>query len=90
MQNIEDVIYEVLARVMQEEGLESVEIADTATLVDDLGLKSLHLARVLALLEVELELDYDPFVSGDVPITGIRTVRDLCNAYAADPTKTAK
>jgi|APMI01.1.fsa_nt_gi acyl carrier protein len=80
MPNTDDVIHETLARVMREEGLDPAGIADDARLVDDLGLKSLHIARVLALLE--LELDRDPFVSGDVPITSIRTVGDLCDAYA--------
>lgn len=79
MNTIEDVIYDVLARVMQDEGLAAVEITDSARLVDDLGLKSLHIARALALLE--LELDYDPFGSGAVPITSVQKVRDLCAAY---------
>jgi len=79
MNTTEDVIYEVLTRVMQDEGLAAIEITDSARLIDDLGLKSLHIARTLALLE--LELDYDPFGSGTVPITGVQTVRDLCAAY---------
>lgn len=85
MKNIDDIIYEVLARVMREEGLEPTDITDATPLVDDLGLKSLHIARVLAMLELELDLDNDPFVSGDVPITSIRTVGDLCDAYAPNP-----
>lgn len=79
MNTTEDVIHEVLARVMEEENVAAVEITDSSRLVDDLGLKSLHIARVLAMLE--LELDYDPFGSGTVPITGVQTVRDLCAAY---------
>ena len=47
-------------------------------LVDQLGLTSLHLARLIAVLEIEL--DVDPF-SDDVPITSVRTVRDLLEAY---------
>ncbi|MGW6935774.1 acyl carrier protein [Lentzea sp. NPDC054927] len=47
-------------------------------LVDQLGLESLHLARLVAVLE--LELDADPF-SDEVPITGVRTVGDLLDAY---------
>lgn len=79
MNTTEDVIYEVLARVMREEGLEAAGFTDQSRLIDDLGLKSLHVARILAMLE--LELDYDPFGSGAVPITGMQTVRDLCAAY---------
>lgn len=79
MNTTEDVIYDVLARVMEEENVAAVEITDSSRLIDDLGLKSLHIARILAMLE--LELDYDPFGSGSVPITGVQTVRDLCAAY---------
>lgn len=79
MNTTEDVIYDVLARVMEEENVAAVEITDSSRLIDDLGLKSLHIARILAMLE--LELDYDPFGSGTVPITGVQTVRDLCAAY---------
>lgn len=47
-------------------------------LVDQLGLESLHLARLVAVLE--LELDTDPF-SDEVPVTSVRTVGDLLRAY---------
>jgi acyl carrier protein len=47
-------------------------------LVDHLGLRSLDLARIVAVLEVELGLD--PF-SELVPITDVRTVGDLSGAY---------
>ncbi|MGA5562211.1 acyl carrier protein [Streptomyces platensis] len=49
-------------------------------LVDQLGLESLHLARLVAVLE--MELDIDPF-SDEVPITSVRTVGDLLQAYDA-------
>lgn len=80
MKNTDDVIYDVLARVIQEEGLESRRISDKARLVDDLGLQSLHIARILAILE--LELDFDPFAAGQIPITRIQTVGDLCAVYS--------
>ncbi|MFI1682000.1 acyl carrier protein [Streptomyces sp. NPDC020607] len=48
-------------------------------LVDQLGLESLHLARLVAVLE--MELDADPF-SDEMPITSVRTVGDLLEAYA--------
>ncbi|KOV61484.1 hypothetical protein ADL01_31010 [Streptomyces sp. NRRL WC-3618] len=51
---------------------------DDQLLVDQLGLESLHLARLVAVLE--MELDTDPF-SDDMPITGVRTVGDLLQAY---------
>ncbi|GAA1602434.1 acyl carrier protein [Actinoplanes couchii] len=48
------------------------------SLVDQLGLESLHLARLVAVLE--MELDTDPFTA-EVPITSVRTVGDLLRAY---------
>ena len=80
MSQSDDVIYDVLARVIEEEGLEPAALRHDARLIDDLGLRSLHIARIIALLE--LELDRDPFGSGQVPITRIQTVGDLCAAYA--------
>lgn len=79
MNTTEDVVLDILGRVLEEEGLEQTEIVDSSRLVDDLGFKSLHIARILAMLE--LEFDYDPFGSGRVPITAVRTVADLCAAY---------
>lgn len=81
MKQTEDVIYSVLTRVIQEEGLEA-RVHDKARLVDDLGLQSLHIARVVLMLELELELEVDPFDTGQVPITGIQTVGDLCAVYS--------
>ena len=48
-------------------------------LVEDLGLRSLDLARIIAKLEVKL--DADPFAEL-VSVTSIRTPGDLCAAYA--------
>jgi acyl carrier protein len=80
MKRTDEVIYDVLTRIIEEEGLTPSNISDEARLVDDLGLKSQHLARILAVLE--LELDVDPFASGQIPITRIQTVGDLCAIYS--------
>ena len=79
MSEIQDTIYATLRRVAEDEGLELPALTDEASLVDDLGFRSLHIARILAILE--LELSKDPFASGEVPITDLRTVGDLCAAY---------
>jgi acyl carrier protein len=57
---------------------EIVDLDEDQLLVDQLGLTSLDLARLVAVLE--MELDTDPF-SDEVPITGVRTVGDLLDAY---------
>ncbi|WP_405606510.1 acyl carrier protein [Streptomyces sp. NBC_00076] len=49
-------------------------------LVDQLGLSSLHLARIVAVLE--LELDLDPFAERE-SVTSVRTVGDLLRVYDA-------
>ncbi|MFC9606483.1 hypothetical protein ACFTTN_23885 [Streptomyces niveus] len=79
-----ETIKAVVSEMVEEAAGEPRDFDDTELLVDQLGLRSLHLARITALLEVELDLD--PFAEL-VPITGIRTVEDLYRAYdlAADP-----
>lgn len=80
MADYRDVIYDTLKRVAEDEHLELPPLSDDKSLVDELGFRSLHIARILAILEIEL--DVDPFASGELPITNVRTVGDLCNAYA--------
>lgn len=53
-------------------------VTGVARLGDDLGLSSLDLAELVTVLE--LELDADPFREL-VPITSVRTVGDLVQAY---------
>jgi acyl carrier protein len=70
-----------LAEVMREaQGPQAPvdRIAPGATLNGDLGLASLDLAQLVALLEVDLQAD--PFAEL-VAITSVRTVEDLCAAY---------
>lgn len=79
MENIEQIIHNVILKVAQEEAIELVDLQNSHKLVDDLGFKSLDLARILAILE--LKLGVDPFTSNLVAITDVRTVGDLCAAY---------
>ena len=53
-------------------------VGPASRLSADLGLKSIDLAQLGAILEQEL--DADPFAEL-VPITSVRTVGDLCDAY---------
>lgn len=77
MSDVRAVIHEVLRDVAEEEQA-STDIRDDAKLVEDLGFRSLTMARILAILEGRLNVD--PF-SQQVAVTSIRTVDDLCAAY---------
>ena len=78
MENVTDVVVAVIRGVVREQYPETEEVRGDQGLVEDLGLKSLDLARIVAKLDIELGVD--PF-SETVAITSIRTVGDLCRAY---------
>jgi acyl carrier protein len=78
MSQVKPVIHEVLKTVGEEESLSIAEIQGDEKLVEDLGFRSLTMARILAILEGRLGVD--PF-SKTVAVTSIRTVDDLCAAY---------
>lgn len=78
--DVRETVLRRLAEVMRDgEAAGNVDrIAPGATLNGDLGLASLDLAQLVAILETDLQAD--PFAEL-VPITGVRTVDDLCVAY---------
>ncbi|ETR70537.1 MAG: hypothetical protein OMM_08743 [Candidatus Magnetoglobus multicellularis str. Araruama] len=78
MNNIENVIHEVVLKVAIEKELDVSVVQNNQNLIDDIGFKSIDMARIIAILESRLEAD--PF-SELVPITSIQTVGDLCHAY---------
>lgn len=78
MSEVKSVVHEVLLDIADEEGLEVTEIQGDEKLVEDLGFRSLVMARILAILEERLRVD--PF-SQQVAVTSVRTVDDLCHAY---------
>jgi acyl carrier protein len=79
MENLEQVIYDVVQNVALENSIETEQLMSHHKLVDGLGFSSLDLARIVAVLELKLEVD--PFARL-VPITSVRTVGDLYAAYA--------
>ena len=86
--NKRETVMAVLLEIVNEvtKPAEEIENLDEELLlVDQLGLASLDLARLVAILE--MELDTDPF-SDEVPITSVRTVGDLLDAY--DPAGQAR
>ena len=78
MEELEQTIHEVLREVAADRALPAADLAPHRRLVDDVGFKSLDLARIVAHLEHRLGLD--PFARL-VPITRVRTVGDLEAAY---------
>ena len=70
-------VFDTITDLLAEQGLENNGFDEQAKLVDTLGLKSMDIAQVVLILEDEL--DADPFQ--EIPITSIRTVGDLINAY---------
>ena len=79
MDEVEQVVVDVVAGVAREKSGAIESLQADQTLVDDLGLRSLDLARIIA--KLELKLGVDPFAEM-VAVTSIRTVGDLCAAYA--------
>lgn len=70
---VEDTVREVL----EKRGLDTSALSPEAKLADTLGLKSMDLAEIVLILEDEL--DTDPFQI--TPITSVRTLGDLRDAY---------
>jgi len=78
MKDPEKIVHQVLLGIVQQKDAAVKQIANESRLTVELGLKSLEIARAVALLEMELGVD--PFASL-VAITDVRTVGDLCDAY---------
>ncbi len=77
--NVNETIMKVVRGVVREKSPEIEDIRPDLMLVDDLGLRSLDLARIIA--KLEMKLGVDPFAEL-VSVTSIRTPGDLCAAYA--------
>lgn len=69
-------VFDEIARLLEDRG-RSIAIREEMSLNGELGLSSLDLAELVALLEQRFGVD--PF--RHVAITSIRTVGDLCRAY---------
>lgn len=79
MDTIESAVIDELQHVAALRGLSLPQITRRQRLIDELGLRSLDLAHVVAALERRLRVD--PFLR-HVSITKIATVGDLCDAYS--------
>ncbi len=79
LDNVNETIMKVVGNVVREKSPDIGPIRPDQMLVDDLGLRSLDLARIIA--KLEMKLGVDPFADL-VSVTSIRTPGDLCAAYA--------
>jgi len=79
MENLNETILAVVFDVAQEKSPEIDAVRPDQMLVEDLGLRSLDLARIIA--KLEMKLGVDPFAEL-VAVTSIRTPGDLAAAYA--------
>ncbi len=78
MQNLNETILAVVLDVVQDKSPEIEAVRPDQMLVEDLGLRSLDLARIIA--KLEMKLGVDPFAEL-VAVTSIRTPGDLMAAY---------
>ena len=78
-EQVEQVVLGVVRGIARERSPDIDAVRPDQMLVEDLGLRSLDLARIVA--KLELKLSVDPFAER-VAITSIRTAGDLCAAYA--------
>jgi acyl carrier protein len=74
---VEETVNTTVAAVMAARGLDPGAITPLAKLSETLGLRSMDLAQIV--LTLEDDLNTDPFQA--IPITSIRTVSDLTQAY---------
>lgn len=79
MKNIKEKVNSVLLNIQTRNGYKPVELKDEFGIVRDLGFSSLDVAELIALLE--MELDVDPFAEG-VSIMDIHTIGELHEVYA--------
>jgi acyl carrier protein len=68
-----------VSQLAKAKSFRSEDIDESSRLVEDIGFESLDLARLVAILDFQTGLD--PF-SALVAVTSVRTVGDLCEAYA--------
>lgn len=78
MPEIKQQVHEAILKVVRQRSPEIESVDAGQALVGELGLKSLDIARLVAVLEMQVGID--PFARL-VSITDIRTVGDLASAY---------
>lgn len=76
---IKAIVLEHISELLKEADVEHGEFTGAEAL-NAIGLSSLLLARLI--IQLEIDLDVDPFAEEDLVISDIRTVDELVEAYA--------
>jgi acyl carrier protein len=79
-EQVAELVRDEIRQLLDERAEPVVTLSDTDNLAADLGFSSMDLAQLVA--QLEQRLGEDPFAEL-VPITSVRTVRDLVDAYMA-------
>jgi len=77
---VAELVRDEIRQLLEERGEPAVTLSDGDNLAGDLGFSSLDLAQLVA--QLEQRIGEDPFTEL-VPITSVRNVRDLVEAYMA-------
>ncbi len=78
MDEVKEIINKVIKEIQEQQFYRTMELNEKIRIVKDLGFKSLDVAELIAILEMELGVD--PF-SEDISIMEVRTIGDLYTAY---------
>lgn len=78
IEDLEQTIHEVVLQIAKQKTATIEKVENHDHLTQDLGFRSLDLAQLVAILEFKVGVD--PFAKL-VPVTSIRTVGDVCDAY---------
>jgi acyl carrier protein len=76
---VEKAVHSCIKQVAADRDIVLSDLSPSQRVVDDLGFSSLDVATLTAILEATFR--FDPFGTGMVTITEIRTVRDICDVY---------
>lgn len=79
MSEVLEAVKDSINEILTMNGLEEVKIKEESKIIQDLGLKSLDIAQLIAMLEAEY--DIDPFTNGTATLASVLTVGDLCKLY---------
>jgi acyl carrier protein len=77
---VAELVRDEIRQLLEERGEPAMTLSDGDNLAADLGFSSLDLAQLVA--QLEQRIGEDPFMEL-VPITSVRNVRDLVDAYMA-------
>jgi len=78
MTHLETIVSNVVLELIRRNAPATTHVDLDDELVNKLGLQSLDIAELAAVLEEKFQ--YDPFANG-YPVGRLRTIRDLCVAY---------